>query len=253
MNCAGSTKGKCGDKNCGTDGFCLVYPPQWIFGIRPIALYVQGTAGVPQPALSTPTGFYNFWVKWEPFSYLKQHVELGPNGPSTYGKPTGAKDPMTNCGQHIGQTFSDFSTNCVAVHGDMGQPNSVDQVNLNKVLNGLVHDQEHWTANVLGVNQNFTSLKVAHNPNIVVQDTDTPQPGDVAQDWTYDIRARGATDNEKNPTTGKTEWRASSLIVIDHRVGEAASRGHRYDDRQAAHARRRVHRLQRDGGPQLPL
>ena len=211
----GSKGGKCGDKNCGSDGYCLVYPPQWIFGIRPIAFYVQGTAGVPQPALSTPTGFYNFWVKWEPFSYLPQNVELGPNGPTTYGNPTGAKDPMAQCNQRVGQTFGDFTTNCVAVHGDMTSPNSVDKVNLNKVLNGLTHDQEHWTANVLGVNQNFTSLKVAHNPNIVVQDNDTPQMGDVAQDWTYDVRARGATDNEVNPTTHVEDDRASSLIVIE--------------------------------------
>lgn len=214
-SCVSGSKGKCGDANCGTDGYCLVYPPQWIFGVRPIALYVQGTAGVPQPALSTPTGFYNFWVKWEPFSYLNQKVELGPNGPTSYGTPTGAKNPMDSCQQHVGETFSDFEQNCVAVHGDQGQPNSVDQVNINKVLNGLTHDQEHWTANVLGVNQNFTSLKVANNPNIVVLDTDTPQPMDVAQDWTYDIRARGQTDNDYNPTTGAWEYRASSLIFIE--------------------------------------
>lgn len=220
--CANGSKGKCGDKNCGTDGFCLVYPGQWIFGVRPLALYVQGTAGVPQPALSTPTGFYNFWVKWEPFSYLAQNVELGPNGPTTYGHPTGATNSSTECNQHVGMTFSDFQQNCVQVHGDKGKPNSVDDVNLNKVLNGLTHDQEHWTANVLGVNQNFTSLKVADNPNIVVQDTDTPQPTDVAQDWTYDIRARGQTDNDYNPgntgdpsMAGAYEFRASSLIVIE--------------------------------------
>jgi hypothetical protein len=213
--CVAGTHGQCGDKNCGTDGFCLVYPGQWIFGVRPLAFYVQGTAGVPQPALSTPTGFYNFWVKWEPFSYLKQNVELGPKGPTTYGKPTGAADPMLSCNQGIGMTFKDFTTNCVQVHGDTAKPNSVDVVNLNKVLNGLTHDQEHWTANVLGVNQNFTSLKVAHNPSIVVQDTDTPQVDDVAQDWTYDIRARGHTDNEVNPATGATNFRASSLVVIE--------------------------------------
>src|ERR1019366_6293305 len=49
--CVGSTKGQCGDKNCGTDGYCLVYPASWIFGVRPLVYYVQGTAGVPQPAL----------------------------------------------------------------------------------------------------------------------------------------------------------------------------------------------------------
>lgn len=195
----GSKGGKCGDPNCKSDGFCLVYNGGWIFGFRPLAIYIAGTAGIPQPALSTPTYFYNFWTKWEPYSFLPQDVELGPNGPVTSGTPAGAKDPATNCSQHIGQTFGDFSTNCVAVHGDQGQPNSVDTVNLNKVLNGLTHDQEHWTANVMGVNQNFTSLKVAHDPNAVVQDTDTPQPNDVAQDWTFDVRARGHSKNDFGP------------------------------------------------------
>ncbi len=79
---------------------------------------------------------------------------------------------------------------------DPTNPTPVDVTNLNKVTHGLTHDQEHWTANVLGVNQNFTSLKVAQNPNIVVLDTDTPQPGDLAQDWTFDVRARGAVAND---------------------------------------------------------
>jgi hypothetical protein len=215
-NCVAGTKGQCGDANCSTDGYCLVYAGSWIFGIRPLAFYVQGTAGVPQPALSTPTGFYNFWVKWEPFSYLPQDVELGPNGPQTSGTPTGAPaNSNITCNQHIGQTFGDFQSNCVQVHGDKSNPNGVDVVNLNKVVNGLTHDQEHWTANVLGVNQNFTSLKVANNPGIVVQDTDTPQSGDIAQDFTYDIRARGHTYNDYNKTSGAAEFRASSLIFIE--------------------------------------
>src|SRR6185312_3810094 len=57
-------------------------------------------------------------------------------------------------------------------------------------------DQEHWTSSVLGVNQNFTSTTVANNPNIVVQDADTPQDADIAQDFTFDVRARGYVAND---------------------------------------------------------
>jgi hypothetical protein len=191
--------GQCGIKNCGTDGNCLIRNDGGvtIFGIRPMVIYVQGTAGVPQPALSTPTLFYNFFSKWEPFSYLPQEVKLDKDGPNSTGTPVGIpKGATTLCKQEIGQTFDDFRKNCVQVHGDSSNPNGVDAVNLNKVTHSLTHDQEHWTANVLGVNQNFTSLRVLNNPDAVVLDSDVPEPGDIAQDWTFDVRARGAVANE---------------------------------------------------------
>ena len=52
--------GQCGIKNCGSDGNCLVYDDgsTTIFGIRPLTVYFQGTAGVAQPALSTPQLVY---------------------------------------------------------------------------------------------------------------------------------------------------------------------------------------------------
>jgi hypothetical protein len=214
-SCVGTTKGQCGDANCGTDGYCLVYPAAWIFGVRPMVFYVVGTAGTPQPELSTPIEFYNFWYKWEPFSNLPQDIELGANGPVATGTPIGAANPATVCTQQIGLTFGDMTTNCVQVHGDSANPNGVDAVNLDKVEYGLQHDQEHWTSNVMGVHQNFTSLKVANDPNIVVLDTDTPQPGDIAQDWSWDLFARGQTANDYNTTNGNLEERGSSLVFIE--------------------------------------
>jgi hypothetical protein len=213
--CLAGTQGQCGDADCSTDGYCLVNPAVWIFGIRPLAFYVVGQPGVPQPQLSTPTYFYNFWVKWEPFSNLAQSVELGPDGPVAAGTPVGAADPGTRCVQQIGQKFSDFRDHCVQVHGDAADPKGVDAVNLNKVLNGLTHDTEHWTANVMGINQNFTSMKVANDPDAVVLDTDRPEPDDLAEDFSFDLRARGLTYNDFNAQTRAPEFRASSLIFIE--------------------------------------
>ena len=221
-NCAGGAMSQCGAKNCGTDGNCLVYNDgsQTIFGVRPMVIYITGLSGVPQPALSTPLTFYNFFSKWEPFVHLNQTLKLDADGPNATGTPIGAKNPATICDQKIGQTFADFRDNCVQVHGDKGTADSVDDVNLNKVTHSLAHDQEHWTANVLGVNQNFTSISVLNDPEKVVLDADQPQPTDIAQDFFYDIRARGKSSNDYKPgatanTFGAFEERGSGLLMIE--------------------------------------
>jgi hypothetical protein len=215
--CSGAAS-QCGQTNCGTDGNCLVYNDgtSTIFGIRPMVVYVEGASGVPQPALSTPTLIYNFFSKWEPFSNLPQVIKLDAEGPVSQGVPVGVPvGATTYCKQTIGQTFSDFASKCVQVTGN----SAVDTVNLNKVTHSLTHDQEHWTANVLGVNQNFTSLKVANNPSLVVLDSDAPQPGDLAQDWTFDVRARGAVSNDYGACSSdagcQSRYGASSTCVPD--------------------------------------
>jgi hypothetical protein len=223
--CMTGSTGQCGVKNCGSDGNCLIYNDgsTTIFGIRPMVVYVLGTGGIPQPALSTPGVIYNFFSKWEPFSNLPQIVKLDAEGPVATGTPVGVPMGMTNtCVQKIGQTFEDFKAHCVQVHGDSSDPNGVDTVNLNKVVHSLTHDQEHWTANVLGVNQNFTSSKVLADPTAVVLDTDSPGMGDIAQDWTFDVRARGQLQNDYTFPAGFPvqkgafpDFRGSALVMIE--------------------------------------
>jgi hypothetical protein len=212
--CATATMSKCGDTNCQADSSCLVLPNSGgvnIFGIRPLVVYVQGQAGVPQPALSTPTSFYNFFTKTEPFSNLPQTVKLDKDGPIATGKPSGQPAGGSKvCTQQIGQTFADFKANCVQVSGDA----TVDGVNLNKVVNGLTHDQEHYTANVLGVNQNFTSVATLTDPTKVVTDADMPVDADIAQDWTFDVRAKGRVSNDYDAANG-LDLRGSAMVVAE--------------------------------------
>lgn len=204
--------GKCGFKNCATDGNCLNRNDglNTYMGFRPLVVYIVGTSGVPQPALSTPNLIYNFFSKWEPYSNLPQVVKLDANGPNATGTPIGAKDPGTVCVQEVGQTYDDFVKNCVQVTGDP----PTDNTNLTKVTHSLTHDTEHWTANVLGVNQNFTSHKVLQDPTAVVLDSDMPSSGDVAQDWTFDSRARGVV---RNDYTGYQipNFRGSALLMME--------------------------------------
>jgi hypothetical protein len=186
--------------DCGADGNCLVFNSggTTIMGFRPLVIYIQGNSGVPQPALSTPTQFYNFFSKFEPYGNLPQQMKLDAEGPVAQGKPNGARDPGMVCTQKIGLTFGDYKNNCIQVHGPAGAPDMIDTVNLNKIVNGLSHDQEHWTANVVGVNQNFTSEAVASSEEMVVLDSDKPQDGDVAQDFFFDLRAKGHPRNDYN-------------------------------------------------------
>jgi hypothetical protein len=219
--------------NCRGDGNCLVFNAQGttIFGVRPLAIYFQGTSGVAQPALSTPTQMYNFSTKFMPYSNIGQELTLDANGPMASGISRGSK-PQSACGaggscpagqacdtdkmckmlctQKVGVSFHDMKTNCIQVSGD----NNVDTINLNKVLYGLAHDFEHWTANIMGVNQNFTSSAVAADPMRVVLDTDTPGDTDVAEDFTFDIRARGHVHNDYNPK-GQLDLRGSSMVYIE--------------------------------------
>ena len=224
--------------NCRADGNCLVFNAQGqtIFGFRPLAVYFQGNSGVPQPALSTPTLLYNFSTKYMPFSNLAQVLTLDARGPVATGIsrgaspkgactggvggtcPTGqacAPDGMCRlvCNQQIGVSFKDMKTNCIQVSGN----STVDTVNLNKVLYGLAHDFEHWTANIQGINQNFTSSTVAADPTKVVLDADTPGDTDIAQDWTFDIRARGraANDTKGGALAGPLDLRGSAMVYIE--------------------------------------
>jgi hypothetical protein len=203
--------------NCASDGNCLVNPNSGgvtLMGFRPLVIYFIGTAGVPQPALSTPVNVYNFYSKFEPYGYLPQVMKLDPEGPVASGNPRGARDPNLVCTQRVGISFGEYKTNCIQVHGPVGMPDMFDVVNLNKIENGLTHDQEHWTANVVGVNQNFTSEKVAQSPDSVVLDTDVPQDGDFAQDFFFDLRARGHVRNDYN-AKDKIDLRGTAMIYIE--------------------------------------
>lgn len=202
--------------DCGADGNCLILNSGGvtIFGFRPLVIYMGGVSGVPQPALSTPTYFYNFFSKFEPYGNLPQVVKLDAEGPVASGKPRGARDDTVLCTQKIGISFGDYRKNCIEVHGPAGKPDDVDKVNLNKIKNGLTHDQEHWTANVVGVNQNFTSERAASNPDLVVLDDDKPQDMDIAQDFFFDLRAKGHVKNDYN-AKDKLDLRGSALLYVE--------------------------------------
>jgi hypothetical protein len=202
--------------DCQADNYCLLENSQGntYMGFRPLVIYFVGTSGVPQPALSTPILIYNFFNKAEPYSNLPQRLTLDKDGPIATGKPTGARDSTVTCTQKVGLAFGDLRQNCIQVHGPAGNPDMIDTVNLNKVLYGLSHDFEHWTAGVMGVNQNYTSESVSMNPDAVVLDDDKPQDADIAQDWTFDLRAKGHVLNDYN-AQGRRDLRGSSMVYIE--------------------------------------
>jgi hypothetical protein len=217
--------------DCAADGNCLVLDNgvSTIFGIRPLGIYLEGNSGVPQPALSTPILLYTIRSRWEPFSNFPSVLKIDAEGPVAKGTPVGASSATTVCEQKIGQTFGDYQSHCVQVHGDGSDPQGIDATSLVKVTHGLTYDRERWTPNVLGVNQSFTSIPVAPATDAGATDagasdspapdggatdagatdagatdagaTDgsSPQPGDIALDWTFDVRARDVVANDFGP------------------------------------------------------
>jgi len=61
-------------QDCATDHGCLVIVDDGTgvnyFGVRPLAIYINGHAGQPDPIPSQPFSFYNFYIKNEPYGNL---------------------------------------------------------------------------------------------------------------------------------------------------------------------------------------
>jgi hypothetical protein len=199
--CAAGASGQCGTKSCVSDGTCQVSNDgsTTVFGIRALQIEFRGPAGVPQPALSTPQTVIAKATRWEPFSNLPTVLKLDAEGPVTSGNPAGDPTKLVVCRQIVGQTFADFQSNCVQVHGDGANPTGVDAVDLTKVTHGLTHDLEQWTPDVLSVRPSFSAQHVLSNPDVVFLDGDAPDPADFAQEFTLGPGDRGHLVNEYNP------------------------------------------------------
>jgi hypothetical protein len=211
--CVSGATGQCGIRNCADDGNCLAYDDgtQTIFGIRPVNLFISGTAGVGQPELSTPQSIYNFRRRWEPSSNSPFHVSLDANGPVATGVPFGIPPTATTtCTQSVGQTFASYQTNCLAVSGNT----AIDTINLDKASNGLTLDREHLLPQVQGAHLGFTSALIQNEPTQVLLGSAQPAPGDMAQFFSLDTTSRGSTPNDYG-SPSIVEYRGSALIMIE--------------------------------------
>lgn len=208
-------------KNCKKDRGCLLFPDDGtgtaFFGVRPVAFYAEFHANQPQPLVSQPFTFYNFFVKTEPYGNLPMSLKLDQVGPQAAGvlpKPLPEGGTPHNCSIQIGQTYNDFLTNCVQVTGN----STADQVNLNKLIGGRSHDWQNFFFNVVGVNQNFTDTHLG--PTDIILDQDLPHPDDFSTDWYFDVRSKGHSINDQSdpnaPAKAPPTFEATGLVVREY-------------------------------------
>ena len=242
-------------------------------GMRPVSFYIvffPNTLGAAEGV--TVNEMYAFNIKYAPYSgavsYFKMFDPTVPpvianeqpfaNANLGNGGPNGA--PFS-CNFGIGDTFQNLLTNCIdvftvsaALKGTDADPNVIAE---NKVLGGLTHDDQNYTFNVVGIGQNFRSVKLdvctpalkAAGTNCgtdiedVVHDTDSlvaDAKNSTANEFTSDVRSFGAIQNDAYPpgtplgiactaATGTTDCAAAPVAALcdtsgDLRTTTSASR-----------------------------
>jgi hypothetical protein len=207
------------DANCNQSGACLVLSDDGsgnaIFGFRPLAVYFTSYAHTPQPVISTPYQLYNYFVKAEPYSNAPVVLKLDWDGPTAHTMLGPGLSPSVDCTLRLGQTFGDLVDHCVRVANDA----KIDEQNYNKLVGGRTHDLEAFSFNVIGVNQNFARLSPdsfdGAGAPIFLKDTDVPDRADVAVDWTFDVRAQGAVQNDLGPG-GDLDMHGTGLVFREY-------------------------------------
>ncbi len=162
-----------------------------VFGVRPLGIYLYvPTILAGQPAASTPSYLYGFYVKLMPFSASEMFLKLDEEGPTATARDLGDMVPKKTCVQKLGLSYGEFLDTCVHVQQD---PKGNDYVR-GKLLGGMSHDKEAFDFSIEGVNLDFLSSSIGEDKT--VGDDWLPQAADKAYEFNMDIRASGKVLNE---------------------------------------------------------
>jgi hypothetical protein len=186
------------------------------FGARSVGIYFDAaSSNSTDPAsAATPGDMYMYPVKFEPYSLAPYNEGLdtftassnvdstllyngapiyGPFSPAGVLSPTGAT-PF--CTIYMGETFGDFTKNCINVSGSA----ATDKTSMAKLLGAQNHAAEWFTFNVVGINQNFSAdtaeLTQNGQPGVLQDNVTTPADDCVASDFYVDVRSSGAKLND---------------------------------------------------------
>jgi hypothetical protein len=195
------------------------------FGARSVGIYFDAASSqsTDPASAATPGDMYMYPVKFEPYSLAPYNEGLdtftkstntdpmlsfngapiyGPYSPAGVLSPTGAT-PF--CTLYMGETFGDFTKNCVNVSGSA----ATDKTSMAKLLGAQNHQAEWFAFSVVGINQNFSAdqAELTQNGQPGVLQDSVSQPGDdcVASDFYVDVRSSGPKLNDmrgdSNPAT----------------------------------------------------
>jgi hypothetical protein len=188
--------------NCDEAGFCIVNhfgEVPYVFiaptGIGPLfASYLAGSQ-----VASTPIQYQLYLTKIVPYSFNNPLLKMDAVGPTAAApNASGILGVATSpCVLGMGLDYADFLANCVETTGDAMK----DQVELNKILGGITHDNETWSFDVQGIDVNFASSSVADNA--VVTDGMLPKPGDTTNYFDVDQSTVGTVLNDYSDALGQ--------------------------------------------------
>ena len=167
-----------------------------VFGARPLGMYFYvPTTAAPQPAPSTPSYLYAFYVKLMPFSTSRMFLKMDEEGPIATSPELGDRSPKVTCVQKLGQTYADFLDHCVNILQDQTK----NKFTVGKLLGGLAHTKEVFNFTVQGIDADFASSIIGEDK--VVGDDWLPSPTDTVYHFNMDIRASGMLLNEMDSVT----------------------------------------------------
>ncbi len=187
-------------------------------GFRTISTYwVFNPSALPQPSGSTPSYGYIFNIKYAPYSAAVSTLDMSTQtGPSAYLDPIG--DQGKTCNLTLGAMFGQTGQSGTLVDSciEVFQNQATDTLGLEKVLGNLTHDDQNFSFSIVGVSQNYRppELDIGHTPGApggarefdVIHDGEQPGPTATAVDFTLDVRAFGAIQNDMYPTTMAGVW-----------------------------------------------
>jgi hypothetical protein len=201
------------DPDCQGSGACIVTAfgdaAGMYFPALGVFLVVASTV-VGQPTASTVVQFTLYGTKTLPYSLANPVLKLdsvGAIGPAgILGKNT------TPCVMQMGLTFGTFLSQCVNVT----QNAAADQLQYNKMVGALSHDDESWTFNVQGVDLNFRDQSLG--PMTVVLDNTVPGPNDLAVDFRIDQSTLGKISNDfvGNDGNAAQDLHGSGLVYLEY-------------------------------------
>ncbi len=205
--------------SCTASGRCSAWTAAQIDGVHPelafrtVSMYFYlNPSALPQPSGSTPWEGYIFNVKYAPYSPAISLLDMSTaKGPYAYMTPIG--DMGKSCNNlDLGDSFGNLQSNCIEVFKDP----TTNATGLAKVLGNLTHDDQNFSFSIVGVNQNYRppELDIGHTPGAapgprafdVIHDGEQPAPTATAVDFTLDVRAFGAIQNDKYPTATTGVW-----------------------------------------------
>jgi hypothetical protein len=188
-----------------------------------LAIYVDDPAGTAAQA-SFPQLIQLGLLKVLPFSNAAAFLKLDSagTGPEAIATGIGSTSAPRTCDYKLGMKFGDpmtagtFEHDCVqpfsASDPDGPTDNAIAQA---QILGALAHGDEYYTFDIQGVDPQFAATTLL--PNEVLNDTQTPAPGDSAYEFHIDQGVLGDISNDytNNDTTQLQDWHGIGMVTLE--------------------------------------